>query len=84
MSARTTSLEQDTRFAVPLFTSAEVATYLVRPESTIWNWLGMEKAAAVITRVSDVGHPRDTSVPLIGLAEAFVLSVVRATGLPVQ
>lgn len=84
MSALTTSLEHDTRFDVPLFTPAEVATYVGTPKSTIRNWLGMAKAPAVVTRVSPQRHSREASVPFIGLAEAFVLSAFRATGLPLQ
>ncbi len=82
--AVTASLERDSRFAVPLFTPAELATYVGPPESTIRNWLGLAKAPAVVTRVPESLHPRAASVPFIGLAEAFVLSAFRASGLPLQ
>lgn len=82
--AVTASLERDSRFAVPLFTPAELATYVGTPESTIRNWLGLAKAPAVVTRVPELLHARAASVPFIGLAEAFVLSAFRAAGLPLQ
>lgn len=84
MSALATSLDQDKRFSLALFTPAEVSTYLGTPESTIRNWLGLTKAPAVVTRVPEMHHPREASVPFIGLAEAFVLAAFRATGLPLQ
>lgn len=82
--AVTASFERDSRFAVPLFTPAELATYVGVPESTIRNWLGLAKAHAVVTRVPELLLPRAASVPFIGLAEAFVLSAFRAAGLPLQ
>lgn len=84
VSALTTSVQRDTRFGVPLFTPAEVARYVGTPESTIRNWLGLVKAPAMVTSVIELRYSRAASVPFIGLAEAFVLSAFRATGLPPQ
>lgn len=76
--------ELDDRFTLPLFTPGEVATHLGQPESTIRSWLGLAKAPAVVTYLGDKRHRGDATVPFIGLAEAFVLSAFRASGLPLQ
>lgn len=80
----TTAIMTDARFTLPLFTPAEVAVHLGLPETTVRTWLGLAKAPAVVTYLGDKTHPREASVPFIGLAEAFVLSAFRASGLPLQ
>lgn len=80
----TTAILTDARFTVPLFTPAEVAVHLGLPETTVRTWLGLAKAPAVVTYLGGKTHPREASVPFIGLAEAFVLSAFRASGLPLQ
>lgn len=78
----TTATVTDTRFTLPLFTPAEVAVHLGLPASTVRAWLGLARSPAVVTYLGDRLHPRVASVPFIGLAEAFVLSAFRASGLP--
>lgn len=80
----TTATLTDTRFTLPLFTPGEVAVHLGLPETTVRTWLGLAKAPAVATYLGDRTQPRVASVPFIGLAEAFVLSAFRASGLPLQ
>lgn len=80
------------RFAVPLYTQAEAATYLGVRTSTFRSWArgyhfqrqGKELIGQpVITALDKVGR-RGATIPFVGLAEGYVLAAIRRSGVPLQ
>lgn len=89
-------LLDDDRFTVPLYTVTQASRYLQLPRATLGTWTdGYERhggdgyglrstaAQAVVTALPRRrrGYPR---LPFVGIAEAYVLSVFRRAGVPMQ
>ncbi|HLH13497.1 MAG TPA: hypothetical protein VKV16_01810, partial [Solirubrobacteraceae bacterium] len=73
----------DPRVARAVFTLREAAGYLGLPPSTLHSWARPSDATRpVITCFPARG--REATVPFIGFAEAYVLSVFRRAGVPMQ
>jgi uncharacterized protein (DUF433 family) len=73
----------DQRIARAVFTLREAAGYLGLPNSTLHSWARPRGGATpVITCFPTRG--REATVPFIGFAEAYVLSVFRRAGVPMQ
>ena len=81
------------RFGDPLYTIGESARFLDVPARTLYKWAhgypyrlagGSEVIGPpVLTTVARSGWPRPV-VPFIGLAEGYVLSAIRRSGVPMQ
>jgi uncharacterized protein (DUF433 family) len=81
------------RFGEPLYTVGESARYLDVPVRTLYNWAhgyphrladGREAIGSpVLTTLARSGWRRPV-VPFIGLAEGYVLSAIRRSGVPMQ
>jgi uncharacterized protein (DUF433 family) len=80
------------RFEKPLYTVGESARYLDVPERTFYNWAhgyhytrhGRDVTGPpALTTVPRSGRGRPV-VPFIGLAEGYVLSAIRRSGVPMQ
>ena len=73
----------DLRVARPIFTLREAAGYLGVPKSTVHEWArprgGRSPLITAFPR-----HGREATVPFLGFAEAYVLSVFRKAGVPLQ
>src|SRR5690349_22663244 len=66
----------------PIYRQAEAARILGIPRSTLRHWAAGGTAGLVtVTRPAGQGGP---SVPIPGLAEAFVLASLRRAGVPMQ
>ncbi len=71
----------DSRISVPLYTIAEAAQYVGLPYSTLQSWINPSGGRdPLVTSLVRTGY--EASIPFIGLAEAFVLQVARAAGVP--
>ena len=82
------TLRNDARFSVALYTSKETAFYLGVPRTTFHNWLagypaGGRRARPVLTRLP-ASSSRDPSIPFGGLAEGLALTAFRRAGVPLQ
>lgn len=89
----TVTAENDVRFTVPLYTSAEAARYLGVPASTFGSWArGYRREfpdrPPVTGQPLITGLPPETrggpSIPFGGLAEGMFLSTLRRAGFPLQ
>lgn len=83
----------DLRFGVPLYTLTEASRYLVLPRATLTTWAdGYERRAATGPTVKGqpiiTALPRPTGsyarLPIVGIAEAYVLNAFRRAGVPMQ
>ena len=84
---------EDIRFAVPIYTMAEAARYLVLSPTTFTSWVRGYKRA-FRDRPPVAGAPLVTglvpefrggpSVPFVGLAEGMFLAALRRAGMPLQ
>lgn len=82
---------REPRYSSPLYTEAEAARVLGLPASTLRSWThplnyktvgGYHERKALVTTAA---RPfRGKTIPFVGLAEAFVLSAFRRTGVPMQ
>jgi uncharacterized protein (DUF433 family) len=72
----------DPRVKRPVFTLREAAGYLGLPSSTLHNWARPAHADPIVTCFPPRG--REATVPFIGFAEAYILSVFRRAGVPLQ
>ena len=83
----------DVRFAVPLYTSREAASYLGVPSTTFASWVKgcrrefahrapVEGAPLVTGLVPEA--PGALTIPFGGLAEGMFLSALRRSGMPLQ
>lgn len=64
-------------FKDPLFTPAEVSSYLKIPKSTVYNWLKAEPGVTPLVHHLEPEHRGAASVPFASLIEAFVLRALR-------
>ncbi len=65
-----------------LFTLRESAAYLDVPTSTLHQWVRPSDGPGLVTIFPRAG--RSATVPFVGFAEAYVLSVLRHAGVPMQ
>ena len=72
----------DLRVKRPVFTLREAAGYLGLPNSTLHSWARPSHADPIVTCFPPRG--REATVPFIGFAEAYILSVFRRAGVPLQ
>ncbi|HEY5173616.1 MAG TPA: DUF433 domain-containing protein [Acidimicrobiia bacterium] len=73
---------EDARLSRAIFTLPEAAGYLDVPKSTIHAWARPAAGKPLITVFPRRGA--QATVPFIGFAEAYVLTVFRCTGVPLQ
>ena len=72
--------ETDLRVTQPLYTLSETARLLELPRSTMHAWAFPIDGPPLITIVRKAGY--GATVPFIGFAEAFVISMARRAGVP--
>jgi len=73
----------DPRVARAAFALREAAAYLGLPGSTLHSWARPGGGATPVITCFPA-HGREATVPFIGFAEAYVLSVFRRAGVPMQ
>lgn len=72
----------DRRLTVGLLTLTECATYLRTPLRTLHAWARPKDGEPLVSVLPSAG--RQTTVPFVGFAEAFVLGALRRAGVPMQ
>lgn len=72
------------RFQDPLYTPAEVATFLGVPVETIRRWAGPSSGVREAVITAAPGRPRHARIPFVGLAEAYTLRAIREAGVSLQ
>src|SRR5213592_3544714 len=70
---------EDPRATMPLYTIREAASYLDVPVTTLHSWIKPPNGEPLVYALSQKG--KSASIPFIGFAEAFVVSVARRHGL---
>ena len=75
-------LTDDSRFSLPLYTTAEAARAVDVPPTTFARWArGLPTSIVTTVLGADARQP---SVPFVGLAEGMVLAAIRRAGVPLQ
>lgn len=86
MDTNRTTIGQDPRVVMPLYTIHEASSALDIPATTLSRWARTRPPQGVpnfVTRSPNV-NPRQPCLPFIGLAEAYVLTAFRRAGVPLQ
>ncbi len=74
----------DLRFSTPIFTIAETHRHLAIPHTTVARWMATNVAGKPLVHRLTPVSPQAPSVPFVGVVEAFVLRLLRESGMKLE
>jgi len=69
---------------LPCYTVASIASIVDENYHSVYRWTQTSQAKTPSVTTCDVEMYGDNSVPFVGLVEAYVISLLRKTGLPIR